>query len=89
MSNIVWSPTKGWHDGPEVEVTPRLRRPNARALAAMHKVATAAAQAAANGHCQRCGAIEVRLSNVVGHTDLRCIGEDAAYPVGYGCELCD
>lgn len=89
MSNIVWSASKGWHDGPEVKVTPRLR-PNADVAAAMHKVAAAPVQAAANGHCLACGALEVRLTGkVLRRMDLSSIGESAAYPTGYGCELCD
>ncbi len=87
MSNIVWSAEKGWHDGPAVEVG--FRPAPARVVTAMHKVAAAPVQAAAYGRCLSCGAVETRLNASVGTTDYSSIGESAAYPIGYGCELCD
>lgn len=41
------------------------------------------------GMCTSCGAIEVALRKVTGTRDLSDIGENAAYPTGYGCEMCD
>jgi hypothetical protein len=41
------------------------------------------------GMCRSCGAVEVRLNQPVGTTDLSRIGESAAYPFGFGCEACD
>jgi hypothetical protein len=40
------------------------------------------------GQCTACGAVEVELNRPTGTRDLSHIGESAAYPVGYGCELC-
>lgn len=40
------------------------------------------------GLCTACGAVEVRLVRVTGTRDLSGIGEHAAYPTGYGCEVC-
>lgn len=40
------------------------------------------------GMCTACGSIEVELIRPTGTRDLSDIGESAAYPVGYGCEVC-
>lgn len=90
MSNIVWSPTKGWHDGPALEVKPSLRRASTIAVGQMHRIAAAppAPPINRNGRCLSCGAIETQLNRIAGYEDLSSIGESERYPVGYGCELC-
>lgn len=40
------------------------------------------------GMCTACGSVEVALNAATGTRDLSAIGEDAAYPTGYGCEVC-
>jgi hypothetical protein len=40
------------------------------------------------GMCIHCGAVEVKLVKATGTRDLSGIGESAAYPVGFGCEVC-
>lgn len=42
------------------------------------------------GMCLACRSVEVELVNgQIGTRDLSHIGEHEAYPVGYGCEVCD
>lgn len=52
----------------------------------------AAERAAGNtptfGYCTACGSIEVELVDATGTRDFSGIGEPAAYPTGYGCEVC-
>lgn len=40
------------------------------------------------GMCTACGSVEVELRHATGTRDLSDIGESAAYPTGYGCEVC-
>lgn len=40
------------------------------------------------GACTACGGIEVLLDSITGYRDLSHMGESAAYPTGYGCEVC-
>lgn len=40
------------------------------------------------GLCTACRSVEVSLDTATGTRDLSGIGESAAYPTGYGCELC-
>ena len=40
------------------------------------------------GMCTGCGSVEVALAKVTGTRDLSAMGEAAAYPTGYGCEVC-
>lgn len=46
------------------------------------------AQERVSGMCTACGAIETWLIKATGSRDFSSIGESAAYPTGYGCELC-
>lgn len=83
MNPVVYS------TGPDTDAERRRR------LAPIHAVANARPapfverRATVNGHCTRCGSVEVRLVNgVTGHRDLSSMGESSAYPFGPGCELC-
>lgn len=40
------------------------------------------------GMCTACGAVEVALIAATGTRNLSSIGENHAYPTGYGCEMC-
>lgn len=56
-------------------------------------VCTACAKVAEQGEpvygmCTACGAVEVALNRVTGTRNLAAVGESAAYPTGYGCEVC-
>jgi hypothetical protein len=46
------------------------------------------AQVETYGMCTACGFVEVALNRVTGTRNLADIGESAAYPTGYGCEVC-
>lgn len=41
------------------------------------------------GMCIHCGAVEVKLNQLLGYKDLSDIGESNRYPYGNGCEVCD